>query len=64
MRTRTVAVAAAAALGWFLVRSLGGRAPVAPVPQMPIVNCPLHGIAYDQEREACPECAKSRPGII
>ncbi len=25
----------------------------------PIVRCPIHGIAYDEEREICPECAKS-----
>jgi hypothetical protein len=23
-----------------------------------IVRCVLHGIAYDSEREVCPECAK------
>jgi len=23
-----------------------------------IVRCPIHGIAYDVEREECPECAK------
>jgi hypothetical protein len=43
---------------------MGGRAPATPVPPMPIVNCPLHGIAYDEEREVCPECTKSLPGII
>jgi len=28
---------------------------------MNIVRCPIHGIAYDEEREACPECAKEPP---
>jgi len=27
-----------------------------------IVRCVIHGIAYDSEREACPECAKGPPG--
>jgi hypothetical protein len=26
-----------------------------------IVQCPMHGIAYDPEKEACPECAKAKP---
>jgi hypothetical protein len=43
--TRAVAVAATALTGWLLVRAWGGRAPATPVPPMPIVNCPLHGIA-------------------
>jgi len=25
---------------------------------MAIVRCPIHGIAYDEELEDCPECAK------
>jgi hypothetical protein len=25
---------------------------------MTIVRCPIHGIAYDEELEGCPECAK------
>ena len=34
--------------------------PTAPAKgsDMRIARCPLHGIAYDQEREECPECAK------
>jgi hypothetical protein len=24
-----------------------------------IVRCPIHGVAYDEEREVCPECAKA-----
>lgn len=26
---------------------------------VPIVRCPIHGIAYDAELEVCPECAKT-----
>ncbi len=26
-----------------------------------IVRCPIHGIAYDAEKEVCPECAKAKP---
>jgi len=26
-----------------------------------MVRCPGHGIAYDSEREQCPECAKGGP---
>ena len=36
-----------------------------PGPQQPakgsevrVMRCPIHGIAYDSEREVCPECAK------
>ena len=25
----------------------------------PIERCPIHGIAYDVEREGCPECARA-----
>jgi hypothetical protein len=36
-----------------------------PAPR-PITRCPLHGIAYDTDREMCPDCAKTgaaeRPG--
>src|SRR2546425_13192475 len=27
-------------------------------PPLDIVRCPIHGIAYDDELEQCPECAK------
>jgi hypothetical protein len=64
MTTRAFSVAVAAVLGWLLVRAWGGRAPSGPIPQMPIVNCPLHGIAYDEEREVCPQCANIRPCIV
>jgi hypothetical protein len=26
-----------------------------------IVQCPMHGIAYDTDKEVCPECAKAKP---
>ena len=38
-------------LGLFL---LGGRR----APPLPVVRCPIHGIAYDAELEVCPDCAK------
>jgi hypothetical protein len=28
---------------------------------VPVVRCPIHGIAYDTELEICPECAKTQP---
>jgi hypothetical protein len=38
---------------------------VEPDPRLPtkgsevrVTRCPVHGIAYDGEREICPECAK------
>jgi hypothetical protein len=41
----------------------GGRRGPHPEPAraggLHIVQCPIHGIAYDLELEACPECAKS-----
>jgi hypothetical protein len=27
---------------------------------VPVVRCPIHGIAYDIELEICPECAKTQ----
>ena len=27
-------------------------------PRVNVVRCPIHGIAYDEERETCPECAR------
>ena len=32
-----------------------------PVNGVPLVRCTVHGIAYDSEREVCPECAKGPP---
>lgn len=36
-----------------------------PDPEVPVkgsevrvTRCPIHGVAYDSERELCPECAK------
>jgi hypothetical protein len=28
-------------------------------PPVPLVRCPIHGIAYDTDLEICPECAKT-----
>jgi hypothetical protein len=47
----------------------GARCPTCPVIPRPsdqaakgsetrVVRCPIHGIAFDGEREVCPECAK------
>jgi hypothetical protein len=49
-----------------------GAPPAGPVtepdPRLPAkgsevraTRCPVHGIAYDSEREICPECAKGPP---
>lgn len=49
-----------------------GACPPCPVtepdPEVPakgsevrVTRCPVHGIAYDSERELCPECAKGPP---
>jgi hypothetical protein len=32
------------------------------VHEVRMIRCPAHGIAYDSEREVCPECAKGAPG--
>jgi hypothetical protein len=32
-----------------------------PGPGRETSRCPMHGISYDAEKEACPECAKPRP---
>ena len=34
---------------------LGGRRSTP----LPVVRCPIHGIAYDAELEVCPDCAKT-----
>jgi len=34
---------------------LSGRRPTA----VPVVRCPIHGIAYDTELEICPDCART-----
>jgi hypothetical protein len=41
------------ALGWLR------RHRPAPIP---VVRCPIHGIAYDAELETCPDCAKTSAG--
>jgi hypothetical protein len=45
-------------------RSAHDRAgPETPVEgkEVHMIRCPIHGIAYDSEREVCPECAKGAP---
>lgn len=60
------AVAATAALAAIVWRSRTGR----PAPDLEVVRCPIHGIAYDAKLEMCPECAKpasadiGRPGTL
>jgi hypothetical protein len=63
MSRRILGVVVSVAIGWLLLH-VWGRGPTRPsVPNLAIVNCPLHGIAYDADREVCPSCAKgpSRP---
>ena len=31
----------------------------AGAPAVPMVRCPIHGIAYDTELEICPDCART-----
>jgi hypothetical protein len=54
-RVVTAAVIATAgaslALGWLLRRR--------PAP-VPVVRCPIHGIAFDAELEICPDCSKTQ----
>lgn len=54
---RAVTAAVLATAGAALVIGLFRRRP-APVP---VVRCPIHGIAYDTELEICPDCAKTQP---
>jgi hypothetical protein len=53
-RIATAVVLAMGGLGLGLLL-LGGRrsAPIS------VARCPIHGIAYDPELEACPDCAKT-----
>ena len=53
-RAVTAAVLATTAAG--LAVAWARRRRPAPVP---VVRCPIHGIAYDAELELCPECAKT-----
>ena len=53
-RAVTAAVLATAAAGLAVAWARRRR----PLP-VPVVRCPIHGIAYDAELELCPECAKT-----
>jgi hypothetical protein len=53
-RVVAAVVLAMAGLGLGLLLRGGRRA----VP-LPVVRCPIHGIAYDAELEVCPDCAKT-----
>lgn len=53
-RIAAAVILAAAGLGLSL-RWLAGRRPAA----VPVVRCPIHGIAYDSELEICPDCART-----
>jgi hypothetical protein len=55
-RIAAAAILAVAGLGLGLgpVWLSGGR-PTA----VPVVRCPIHGIAYDTELEICPDCART-----
>jgi hypothetical protein len=55
-RIATAAVLAAVGLGLFW---LSGRRPTA----VPVVRCPIHGIAYDTELEVCPDCARTSEAL-
>lgn len=46
--------AATVALATIVWRGRAGRS----VPDLQVVRCPIHGIAYDAQLEVCPECAK------
>ena len=52
-RVAAAVVLAMAGLGVGLLM-LGGRRATP----LPVVRCPIHGIAYDAELEVCPDCAK------
>lgn len=53
-RVAAAAILAVAGLGLAL-RWFSGRRPTA----VPVVRCPIHGIAYDTELEMCPDCART-----
>jgi hypothetical protein len=54
---RVVTAAVLATAGAALMAGLLFRRRPTPVP---VVRCPIHGIAYDTELEICPECAKTQ----
>ena len=51
----TAAVLATGAAGLALAWARRRRAA-----SVPVVRCPIHGIAYDIELEMCPECSKTQ----
>jgi hypothetical protein len=53
---RVVTAAVLATAGAALLFGLFRRRPTP----VPVVRCPIHGIAYDTELEMCPECAKTQ----
>ena len=57
-RIATAAVLAAVGLGLGLLWLSGSR-PAA----VPVVRCPIHGIAYDTELEVCPDCARTSEAL-
>lgn len=54
---RTITAAVLVTAGAALVLGLPLRRRAAPAW---IARCPIHGIAYDREREVCPECATTQ----
>jgi hypothetical protein len=63
-RLARLGLALALVSGAIVVLRWGGRLGPRPEPtraggRFRIVQCPMHGIAYDTELETCPECAKA-----
>ena len=54
---RVLTAAVLATAGAALLLGLFFRRRPSPVP---VVRCPIHGIAYDTELEICPDCAKAQ----
>lgn len=60
MRWRLLAMLAGLGwIGWRAARAGREASDATATRELTIVTCPLHGIAYDAERELCPECAKA-----
>jgi hypothetical protein len=57
-RVAAAAVLAVAGLGLGLLW-LSGRRSAA----VPVVRCPIHGIAYDTDLEVCPDCARTSEAL-
>lgn len=53
---RVVTAAVIAAAGAALALGWRRRHPTS----VPVVRCPIHGVAYDAELEICPDCAKTQ----